>query len=90
VRKIIKTLKTVSNLPKSGRHRRFTPRSGCAMFSGTAKPDSCCMCQPLQASVSMLNVKVHDSMIRKKLNKYGSFGRNARGSLLLSKRNKAA
>ena len=31
--------------------------------------------QTLQASVSVLNVKVHDSTIRKRLNKYGLFGR---------------
>jgi len=38
--------------------------------------------QTLQASVSMLNVKVHNSTIRKRLNKYGLFGRVA-GELVL-------
>ena len=46
--------------------------------------------QTLQASVSMLNVEIHDSTIGKRLNKYGLFGRVARGMCLLSKKNKAA
>ena len=42
--------------------------------------------QTLQASVSMLNVRVHDSTIRKRLNKYGLFGRAAGESLFSLKR----
>ena len=38
--------------------------------------------QTLQASASMLNVKVHDSTIRKRLNMYDFFGTNARGKPL--------
>jgi len=37
----------------------------------------------LQASVSMLNVKVHDNTVRKRLNKYGLFGRVAGEELKL-------
>jgi len=42
--------------------------------------------QTLQASVSMLNVRVYDSSIRKRLNKYDSFGRVAGESLFSLKR----
>ena len=42
--------------------------------------------ETLQASVIMLNVKVQDSTIRKKLNKYGLFGRVAGKSLFFLKR----
>jgi len=42
--------------------------------------------QTLQASVSMLNIKVHDSTIRNRLNKYGLFGRVAGESLFSLKR----
>ena len=42
--------------------------------------------QTLRASVSMLNVKVHDSTIRKRLNKYGLFGRAGWESLFSLKR----
>jgi len=42
--------------------------------------------QTLQASVSMLKVKVHDRTIRKRLNKDGLFGRAAGESLFSLKR----
>jgi len=42
--------------------------------------------QTLQASVSMLKVKVHDSTVRKRLNKDGLFGRVAGESLFSLKR----
>lgn len=44
----------------------------------------------LQASVSVLHVKVHDSPVRKTLNKPDLFGRISRGKRLLSKMNMAA
>ncbi|XP_053577468.1 uncharacterized protein LOC128666737 isoform X3 [Bombina bombina] len=72
VRKIIykwKTFKTVANLPRSGRPSKFTPRSDRAMLREIAKKPRVTS-QTLQASVSMLNVKVHNSTIRKRLNKY--------------------
>lgn len=39
----------------------------------------------LQGSVSMLNIKIHDSTVRKRLNKYELFGRVARRKPLLGK-----
>ena len=91
LRKIIhkwETFKTVANLPRSGRPSNFTPRSDHAMLREIAKNPGVTS-QTLQASVSMLNVKVHDSIIRKRLNKYGLFGRVARRKPLLSKKNMA-
>nr|XP_028576306.1 zinc finger protein 577-like isoform X2 [Podarcis muralis] len=73
IRKIIqkwKTFQTVANLPRSGRPSKFTPRSDRAMLREIAKNPRVTS-QALQASVSMLNVKVHDSTIRKRLNMLG-------------------
>lgn len=38
----------------------------------------------------MLNVKVHDSIVRKRQNKYGLFRRVARRTFIFSKKNMAA
>jgi len=70
-----KSFKTAVNLLRSGHHNRFTPRSDHAILRETAK-NAQAPFQTLQASLSMLNVKVHDSTIRKKLNKYGLFGKD--------------
>ena len=59
--------KTVVDLPRSGRSSKFTPRPDCVMHRETATS------QTPQASVNMLNVKVHDSKIGKRVNKYGLF-----------------
>ena len=60
----LETFKTAVNLPRSGHPSKFTPR-----FAKHPRATS----QTLQASVSMLNVKVHDSTIRNRQNKYGLF-----------------
>ncbi|CAI5768315.1 TCB1 transposase [Podarcis lilfordi] len=73
IRKIIqkwKTFQTVVNLPRSGRPCKFTPRSDRAMLREIAKNPRVTS-RALQASVSTLNVKVHDSTIRKRLNMLG-------------------
>ncbi|KAM3912509.1 uncharacterized protein RB166_019314 isoform 2-T2 [Leptodactylus fuscus] len=72
VRKIIhkwKTFKTVGNLPRSGRPSKFTPSLDRAMFREIVKNPRATY-KTLQASVSMLNIQVHHSTIRKRLNKY--------------------
>lgn len=46
--------------------------------------------EALQATVSMLNVGVHDSAIRNRLNKYGLFGKTSRRNHFPSKYNMAA
>ena len=51
--------------------------SECAILRERAKNPGVAA-QTLQASVSMLNGKVHDSTIRKRLGKFGLFGRVAR------------
>lgn len=69
VRKIIhewRTFKTVDNLPRSECPSKLTPRSDSIMLRGIATNPRT---QNLHASVSMLNSKVHDSTIRKRLNK---------------------
>jgi len=66
-RKIIhkwKSYRTVVNLPRSGPTIKLTTRSDCAMLRETAKNPRTTF-QTLQASVSMLNVNVLDSTIRK-------------------------
>jgi len=68
-RKIIhkwKIFKTAVNLPRSGCSSKFTTRNAQRNYKKKTRFTS----QTLQASVSMLNVKVHDSTIRERL-KYG-------------------
>lgn len=48
------------NLPGSGHPSKFSPRSVHAMFRETAATP-----QTLQTSVRMLNLKIHDTAIRK-------------------------
>jgi len=57
-----KTLTTVVNLSRSGHPSKFTPKS-----VKNAKKTLTLTSQTLQASASTLNVKVHDSQIRKKV-----------------------
>jgi len=67
VRNIIhkwKTFKTVANLPRRGHPSKFTPRSDRVMVREIADSPRTTP-QTLQASVNMLNHKVHGSTIRK-------------------------
>ena len=80
---LTKKFTAVANLPRHGLPRRFTPRSGHAVLRETAKNPRA-PSQILQASISMLNVKVHPSTSRKKLNKL------PRESLFSLKKNLAA
>ena len=92
LRKIIhkwKTFKIFASLPRSGRPSKFTPRSDHAMIREITKTLRVAS-QTLQASVSMINVKIHTRTIRRRLKKYGLFGRVARRKRLLSKKNMVA
>lgn len=85
-----KSFRSITILPESGHARKFIPRSDCAILRQTwkkRKPRA--TSQTLQASVSMLNVKVYDSSVRKRLNKYGLFRRVTRSKPQLSKKNMA-
>ena len=73
------------HLPRSGFLSKLTPSSGHLMIRDTAK-NPVATSQTLQASVSMLNVKVHEIRSKKKLYKYGLFGRVAGESLFFLKR----
>ena len=74
----LKTFETDANLSRSEHVSMFTSKSDCTMLRETIKnPEA--TSQTLQASVSMLNV--HDSTVRKRLNKYGLFGKVAGESL---------
>lgn len=69
-----KIFKTVVNILRSGCPRNFTPSSNDAMLREMRKNKGH---QNLQTSLSMLNVEVHDSTIRRRLKKYKLFGRIA-------------
>ena len=64
-----KTFRTAGNIPRNGCPNKFTSRSDCVMLYEIAKNTTATF-QTLQASVSILNVKVYESTIRKRLNKY--------------------
>ena len=65
-----KTFKTGASLSGSGSSDKFTSRSDCAMLRKTFKK-SRAKAQTLQVSVSLLNVKFHDSTFKKRLNRFG-------------------
>ena len=67
-----------SHLPRDGRPSKFTSRSDCTMIRATS--------QIIKASLGMLNIKIHDSTLRKRLNKYGLFGKVAGEILFALKR----
>lgn len=52
-----KTFKTVTNLPRSASHRKFTSKSNSTMLRETAKNPSATS-QTVQASISVLHRKV--------------------------------
>lgn len=78
--KWIKFLGTLLKCPLQWRRypSKFTPRSGCAFLREILT---------LQASVSMLHVKVHESKVRERQKRFGLFGSTDRKKLFLSKRN---
>jgi len=70
-------VENLENLPRSGLSCKFTSRSARAMFREIAKHPRATS-QTLQASINMLNVKVHDSTVRNRLDKFSMFERVAR------------
>lgn len=63
-----KTFKAVANFPRSGNPSKFLPRSDHALLR-----------KPLHYSVSTLDIKIHKSTIRKRLDNFGLLGMIARG-----------
>jgi len=74
-----KIFKTTANLPRSGHHSKFASKSDCER---NVKKSQELSAQSPWAPVSILNVKVHDSTIRKRQKNYGLFGRVAGKSLV--------
>jgi len=75
-----KTFKTVDNVRRSGRLSKFIPRADYTLLREKATSQS------LQASISMLNLKIHESTVRKSLTKYDLLKRDSRRKFLLSKK----
>lgn len=79
VRKTIhkwETLETLVNLPRTGCHWRFILKLDCEMLRGIQKNPG--PSESLQASLSVFNVKILGSTIKRKLNKFSLFGRVSR------------
>ncbi|KAK3568595.1 hypothetical protein QTP86_010208 [Hemibagrus guttatus] len=77
---------TVENLPRSVRPTKITPRAQRQLIQEVTK-DPTTTSKELQASLASVKVSVHDSTIRKRLDKNGLHGRVPRRKLLLSKKN---
>lgn len=85
----MKTSETLVDLPRSGCLGQFTTKV--RMYTKTVQKNPRATSQTLQASVSKLNVKAHDSKIRKgctSVHECGLFGRVARRKFIFSKKNR--
>ena len=92
VRQIVykwRKFKTTVTLPRSGRPTKISPRTNRKIIKEVTKNPRVTS-KDLQATLALANVSVHDSTIRKRLNKNGVHGRIARRKPLLSKKNIAA
>uniref|UniRef100_A0AAR2LFJ0 Transposase Tc1-like domain-containing protein n=1 Tax=Pygocentrus nattereri TaxID=42514 RepID=A0AAR2LFJ0_PYGNA len=81
--------KTIVSLPRSGRPTKNTPRAR-RVIVGEVTKDPRVTSKQLKASLTLANVNVHESTIRRTLNNNGVHGRVARRKPLLSKKNNAA
>ena len=92
VRQIVykwRKFKTIVTLPRSGRPTKITPRAR-RVIVGEVTKDPRVTSKQLKASLTLANVNVHESTIRRTLNNNGVHGRVARRKPLLSKKNIAA
>ena len=92
VRQIVykwRKFKTTVTLPRSGRPTKISLRTNLKIIKEVTKNPTETS-KDLQATLALANVNVHDSTIRKRLNKNGVHGRIARRKPLLSKKNIAA
>uniref|UniRef100_A0A3B4TNE5 Uncharacterized protein n=1 Tax=Seriola dumerili TaxID=41447 RepID=A0A3B4TNE5_SERDU len=79
----------VATLPRSGRPVRMTPRPQRRLINEVKKQPRMTT-KDLKASLELANIAVHESTIRKTLNKQGIYGRTPRRKPLLTKKNIAA
>ncbi len=79
-------LGTLVNLPRSGRSTKITPRAQRQLIQEVIKEPRTTS-KELQASLASIKVSVHDSTIRKRLDKNGIHGRVPRQKPLLTKKN---
>uniref|UniRef100_A0A8C4TBF5 Transposase n=1 Tax=Erpetoichthys calabaricus TaxID=27687 RepID=A0A8C4TBF5_ERPCA len=77
--------KTIVTLPRRGRPTKITPRARCVIVGEVTK-DPRVTSKQLKASLTLANVHVHESTIRRTLNNNGVHGRVARRKPLLSKK----
>uniref|UniRef100_A0A9J8B3Q1 Transposase n=1 Tax=Cyprinus carpio carpio TaxID=630221 RepID=A0A9J8B3Q1_CYPCA len=81
-----RTFKTTVNMPRSGRPSKFTPRADRKMLKEVTQNPKISS-QDLQQALATVDVKMHASTVRKRLQKYNFHGRCARRKPLLSKKN---
>uniref|UniRef100_A0A8C9X1V4 Transposase Tc1-like domain-containing protein n=1 Tax=Sander lucioperca TaxID=283035 RepID=A0A8C9X1V4_SANLU len=80
---------TVATLPRSGHPVKMTPRAQRRLIN-EVKKQSRMTAKDLKASLELASISVHESTIRKTLNKQGIYGRTPRRKPLLTKKNIAA
>lgn len=80
---------TVATLPRSGRPVKMTPRAQRRLINEVKKQPRV-TAKDLKASLVQANICVHESTVRKTLNKQGVYGRTPRRKPLLTKKNIAA
>ncbi len=81
-----KKFKTTVTLSKSGPPTKITPKARCVIVCKVAKVTS----KQLKAFLTVADVNVHESTMRRTLDSHGVHGRVARRKPLLSKKNIAA
>ncbi|MBN3293577.1 TCB1 transposase, partial [Polypterus senegalus] len=86
VRQIVNKFKTIVTLPRNGRPTKITPRAR-HVIVGEVTKDPRVTSKQLKASLTLANVHVHESTIRRTMNNNGVHGRVARRKPLLSKKN---
>lgn len=89
VRKIIykwRRFQTTANLFRPGRPSKFSPRADRKMLKEVSKNPRMSS-RDLQVALATVDVKVHESTIRKRLHKFDLHGRCARRKPLLSRKN---
>uniref|UniRef100_A0A3B4X5Q9 Transposase Tc1-like domain-containing protein n=1 Tax=Seriola lalandi dorsalis TaxID=1841481 RepID=A0A3B4X5Q9_SERLL len=80
---------TVATLPRSGRPVKMTPRAQRRLIS-EVKKQTRMTAKDLKESLELAYISVHESTIRKTLNKQGIYSRTPRRKQLLTKKNIAA
>lgn len=77
----------IDNLPRGGHPNKFLLKSDCALLRETQNNRRATSQAP-QASLSILNIKVHESAIRRRQLKYDIVGSTQKRNPLLSKKDR--